>query len=107
MSAQECFLALLGVSGEIMESIELHLSRHKTSQGRIRVLLEPATCLRESPGRRCPAQKLGVTPATVTGLIDGLERTGQVRRERQRKDRRGVQVRLTPRGAKFLAEVMP
>ena len=106
-SAQECFLELLSVAGAVMESIEAHLAVHKTSQGRLRILLE----LDQAPGRALAAgelaQRLGITPATVTGLLDGLERSGQARRERRRDDRRGVTARLTPRGAKFLAQLMP
>ena len=106
-SAQECFLALLSVAGAVMEAIEGHLARHQTSQGRVRMLLE----LEQAPGRALAAgelaHRLGITPATVTGLLDGLERAGQVRRERRTEDRRGVTARLTPRGAKFLAKVMP
>jgi DNA-binding MarR family transcriptional regulator len=107
MSAQECFLALLSVAGQIMEAIELQLARSKTSQGRIRILLE----LQQTPGQALAAGELAarlkVTPATVTGLLDGLERAGQVRRQRCSEDRRSVAVRLTARGAKVLSEVMP
>jgi len=107
MSAQECFLALLSVAGQVMEAIELQLSRRKTSQGRIRILLE----LQQTPGQALAAGELAtrlkVTPATITGLLDGLERSGQVRRERRSEDRRSVGVRLTARGTRVLSEVMP
>jgi DNA-binding MarR family transcriptional regulator len=107
MSAQECFLALLSVAGQIMEAIELQLARRKTSQGRIRILLE----LQQTSGQALAAGELAarlkVTPATVTGLLDGLERAGQVRRQRCSEDRRSVAVRLTPRGVRVLCEVMP
>jgi DNA-binding MarR family transcriptional regulator len=107
MSAQECFLALLSVAGQIMEAIETQLSRRQTSQGRVRILLE----LQQTPGQSLAAGELAarlkVTPATITGLLDGLERAGQVRRERRSQDRRSVSVRLTPRGARIISEVMP
>ncbi|MCX5795492.1 MAG: MarR family transcriptional regulator [Elusimicrobia bacterium] len=106
-SAQEVFLALLSVAGAVMESIESHLWEHKTSQGRLRILLELDQAAGHALAAGELAQNLGITPATVTGLLDGLERSGQVRRERRREDRRGVTARMTPRGAKFLAEVMP
>ena len=65
---------------------------------------------------RCPgkalapgeiAARMGVTPATVTGLIDGLEREGLLRRERSSGDRRSVLARLTAKGVRFLDSVMP
>ena len=105
--SQECFLALLSVAGAVMESIEAHLSRHKSSQGRLRILLEldgePAHTLAAG----ALARRLGITPATITGLLDGLERSGHVRRERRSEDRRCVRARMTPAGAAFLAKVMP
>jgi len=107
LSAQECFLALLGVAGAVMDDMEAQLARRGTSQGRFRVLLH----LERAPGRVLAAgrlaEALGVTPATVTGLLDGLERDGQVRRERSVADRRGIRARLTPRGSRLLAELMP
>ncbi len=44
------------------------------------------------------AQYLGVTPSTVTGLIDRLVRTGLVRRVEDPADRRMVRNVLTGRG---------
>jgi len=107
MSAQECFLALLSVAGHVMEAIELQLSRHKTSQGRIRILLELQQTSSQALAAGELAARLKVTPATVTGLLDGLERAGQVRRKRCREDRRSVAVRLTARGTRVLSKVMP
>ena len=48
--------------------------------------------------------RLIVTRATVTGVVDSLERRGYVRRLPNPNDRRGVIVELTPEGAVFLAE---
>ena len=39
-----------------------------------------------------------VTPATMTGVVDTLEREGMVVRERSADDRRVVRLRLTPVG---------
>jgi DNA-binding MarR family transcriptional regulator len=44
------------------------------------------------------AQAAKITPATATRVLDGLERTGVVRRVRQASDRRTVTVKLTPDG---------
>jgi DNA-binding MarR family transcriptional regulator len=44
----------------------------------------------------------GVAPATMTRLVDGLERDGLVRRSPDPDDRRGVQVRATPKGTRIL-----
>ncbi|RJS18526.1 MarR family transcriptional regulator [Corallococcus sp. H22C18031201] len=44
------------------------------------------------------ARRLGVTEKTVTGVVDRLEREGQMQRERSASDRRIVLCRLTPQG---------
>ena len=49
------------------------------------------------------AERCYVTPATVTGVVDTLERDGLVTRERGADDRRVVRVSLTPQGRERLA----
>jgi DNA-binding MarR family transcriptional regulator len=43
-------------------------------------------------------QQLGLTPSTMTGLVDRLEEQGLVRRERHSRDRRATVLRLTRKG---------
>jgi DNA-binding MarR family transcriptional regulator len=63
--------------------------------------------LRQSPGAPAGvlAERLRVTPPTVTGLVDRLVRSGAVRREEDPKDRRLVRNVLTERGQEVLGEV--
>jgi DNA-binding MarR family transcriptional regulator len=49
--------------------------------------------------------RLIVTRATVTGLVDSLERRGFVQRTANPHDRRSLVVTITPDGLKVLAEV--
>lgn len=49
--------------------------------------------------------KLIVTRATVTGLVDSLERRGFAERTPHPQDRRSLLIRLTPAGVEVLAEV--
>jgi DNA-binding MarR family transcriptional regulator len=69
----------------------------------LRVLL----VLREDPGAPAGvlAERLRVTPPTVTGLVDRLVRSGAVQREEDPKDRRLVRNVLTERGQEVLGEV--
>jgi DNA-binding MarR family transcriptional regulator len=53
------------------------------------------------------AEKAGVTRATMTGLIDTLEKDGLARRETDPNDRRTVLVRLTPAGEALLESTLP
>jgi DNA-binding MarR family transcriptional regulator len=50
-------------------------------------------------------ESLIVTRATVTGVVDSLERRGFVRRSPNPTDRRGLLVELTPDGTRVVAEV--
>jgi len=43
-------------------------------------------------------QQLGLTPSTMTGLVDRLEEQGLVRRDRHSTDRRAFLLRLTRKG---------
>ncbi|MWA06478.1 MarR family transcriptional regulator [Actinomadura sp. LD22] len=50
------------------------------------------------------ARRLMVTPATITSVVDTLERNGHVRRERSYRDRRGVMLRITDEGRRLLVD---
>ncbi len=51
------------------------------------------------------AQRLGVTPSTLTGLLDRLEREGYVERTRHATDRRQMIPALTDSGRHVIAEL--
>ena len=53
------------------------------------------------------AEKAGVSRATMTGLIDGLERDGLVQRLTDASDRRKSTIKLTAEGQAKLDDVMP
>jgi DNA-binding MarR family transcriptional regulator len=53
------------------------------------------------------AELAGVTRATMTGLVDTLERDGWVRREPDVQDRRMMLVRLMPKGHQALMAMLP
>jgi len=53
------------------------------------------------------AQRAGVTSATVTGLLDGLEEDGLVERKAHSTDRRRVALQLTAAGKAFIARLIP
>ena len=50
-------------------------------------------------------QANGMSPTSVTRLVDRLERRGLVSRRRESEDRRLVQVHLEPQGERLLGEV--
>ncbi|MFJ7243269.1 MarR family winged helix-turn-helix transcriptional regulator [Kitasatospora sp. NPDC098652] len=92
--------ARLGQAGEV------HFGRFGLSTGRYRLLAD----LEDHGGEKSPSQlaaTLGVSRATVTGLVDGLEREGLVVRRPSAEDGRGNVVILTARGADRLRELAP
>jgi DNA-binding MarR family transcriptional regulator len=120
-SATEAFLHLLRTSDEAFAVSERSLATHSISQGRFCVLMllwrsvqpRAATLLGAEPcvaGPRTPAEladAAGVTRATMTGLIDTLERDGFVKRDPDLDDRRMMSVRLTPKAEEFLRSFLP
>jgi DNA-binding MarR family transcriptional regulator len=120
-SAAEAFLHLLRTGDEAFGLSDVHMAEHSISHGRFGVLMllwrsrQPRAakllgadeCL---PGPRTPAEladAAGVTRATMTGLIDTLERDGLVKREPDPDDRRMMSVLLTAKGERFLNDFLP
>lgn len=109
-SACEVFLYLLRAGDEAFRITDENLSAHHISQGRFSVLMLLLNKSVGCPQPRTPAELAdlcGVTRATMTGLIDTLERDGLVTREPDPVDRRMMSVKLTARGHERLSEVLP
>ena len=53
------------------------------------------------------AQRVGVTQATISGLINSLEKANIVKRMSHEKDGRSFVIQLTPEGSAKVAEIMP
>jgi DNA-binding MarR family transcriptional regulator len=106
-SATMCCGLLLLLSGDMIAALERYLGQHKLSQGRFYTLL---TLLRFPEKKACPselAKRIGVTRATLTGFVNGLEKDGLVVREVNREDRRKILVHLTSEGNQKLESVIP
>lgn len=101
------FLHLLRVATDLSVALDACLSKHGLLQGRWWVLI---LLMREDTKTSTPsvlAEKAGVTRATMTGLVDGLEQSGLVERIYTKDDRRSVLIKLTDAGQKKLDIVMP
>lgn len=53
------------------------------------------------------AEHLGVTRATITGLLDGLERDGYLERRGDSQDRRALSIHLTEKARAFIDRFIP
>jgi len=101
------FAIMLRAASDISDTLDKLLAKHALLQGRwwVLVLLLRQHGLTSSPSAL--AEKTGVTKATMTGFIDGLEREGLVSRLMNTEDRRKFMIRLTAAGQQKLDQVMP
>lgn len=105
-SAVETLIVLLRASSDIIAKLDHRMAQRRMSQGRYCVLMQ----LNVHPDDASPshlAERIGVTRATITGLLDGLERDGFVKRERAGADRRSFRVMLTAKGRGHLEAMIP
>lgn len=90
-------LQVLALAGAIDRDCAARLAPRQLSEGKFVLLF----LLHGQAGGLSPhelAARAGVTRATVTGLLDGLERDGFVSRQPGQDDRRRIAVVLTPKG---------
>jgi DNA-binding MarR family transcriptional regulator len=98
-----CFQTLSLAAGIDRDCAAL-LAPHGLSEGRFVLLF----LLDAAPDGLAPnmlAERAGVTRATVTGLLDGLEREGLVARHAEASDRRALRIRLTRKGQQIAQQV--
>jgi DNA-binding MarR family transcriptional regulator len=98
---------ILAFADQLERSYDANLASYGLSQGRLYALMHVANAGREGLAPAELADRLGVTRATVTGLIDGLERDGLVRRLQRSDDRRRWTVRCTREGGDKLDGMLP
>jgi DNA-binding MarR family transcriptional regulator len=94
-------------STDLTEALDAIHASHHISHGRFIVLM----LLNHDPAKPVNpadlADRADVTRATMTGLVDRLERDGWVRREPSPDDRRMLLVRLTATGRRYYEKILP
>lgn len=101
------FLTFLHVATDLSNGLDRYLGAHALLQGRWWVLI---LLMREDDHSSSPsklADKAGVSRATMTGLLDSLQRDKLVTRMVSPVDGRQTLVKLTPAGQEKLDQVMP
>ena len=113
-SANEAFLHLLRTADLVTGDFQSFYNRHAISQGRLTVLMLLHPTFMKSRGLAADsltpallADAAGVTRATMTGLLDTLEKDGFIGREPDAHDRRITHIRLTPSGRKRVEAMIP
>lgn len=101
------FLTLLRVGSDLSNALDNFLGQYGLLQGRwwVLILLMREQDLTSTPSSL--AEKAGVSRATMTGLIDGLDKEGLIIRVTDATDRRKFHIKLTDLGQAKLDEVMP
>ena len=93
---QLCFNTL-SLASNIDRDCASQLAIHDLSEGRF-VLLFLLDAAEVGVAPKILAEQAGITRATVTGLLDGLERDGLVERHANIEDRRALTIQLTSKG---------
>ena len=99
-------LAFLDTTAEVYAAFDKHFERFGLSAGKFTILMQLYTAKRGlSPSEF--ANRANVTRATITGLLDRLEREGLVERKAHSNDRRMLTITLTEQGKKLVDRVLP
>lgn len=87
-------------------NLDTFFSRYNLSSGRFNLML----LLQHAPNGLMPselAQRVGVTQATISGLINSLEKAELVQRNTHEKDGRSFVIVLTNKGRSLCEEILP
>lgn len=106
-SAIKTCAELLRTGSELLAAFETILSRSGLSLGRFLTLIVMNRTPDDEINPSTLAQMLGVTRATMTGLLGGLEKEGLIERRSHAVDRRKMGVRLTSHGRQVLDAMLP
>lgn len=98
-----CF-QVLSLASAIDGDCAALLAPHGLSEGRF-VMLFLLEAAPQGLAANALAEQAGVTRATVTGLLDGLEREGLAERQADPDDRRALRIRLTDKGRQVAKQV--
>jgi MarR family 2-MHQ and catechol resistance regulon transcriptional repressor len=99
------YINLVRASDSVVSKTTAHLESEGVTSGQFAVL-EALLHL----GPMCQhtiAKKLLRSGGNMTLVVDNLEKQGWVKRERQEKDRRMVEIHLTPKGRRLITRIFP
>jgi DNA-binding MarR family transcriptional regulator len=101
----EAIAALMVTAKRLHQRRQRWAEKQGLSEGRLEALSVLGHCHDQGLALGELAEILNVSPRNVTGLIDGLEGDGMVRRVPDPRDRRSVHAQLTPLGRKRVQSV--
>ncbi|KYG62030.1 MarR family winged helix-turn-helix transcriptional regulator [Bdellovibrio bacteriovorus] len=99
-------LLFMKVANDLENYLDSLLAPHNLSSGRFTLLI----LLGDAPEGMMPSElsnRVGVTQATISGLINGLEKAELVKRELHEKDGRSFVIKITDKGQALVKEIFP
>ncbi|MCW8983548.1 MAG: MarR family transcriptional regulator [Gammaproteobacteria bacterium] len=107
VGAVKLSMQLASLSQQSLQLFESHFSRWGISQGRFAIMM----LLFNLPEKNWTPAKLaeatGVTKATVTGLLNNLDRDGHLLRQPHESDRRKTVLKLSAEGVALVQKIIP
>ena len=103
--ALNAYINLVRASDSVLSKIAVQLESEGVTTGQFAVL-EALLHL----GPMCQhvlAEKLLRSGGNMTLVVDNLQKQGWVKRQRQEKDRRMVEIHLTPKGRRLITRIFP
>lgn len=107
MASVETCLAFLHTTAEVYTALNTHFARYGLSMGKFTLLMQLFHASEQGLTPSECADHARVTRATITGLLDGLERDELVKRLPYPADRRMLSVHLTDKGRELLTKMLP
>ncbi len=99
-------LAFLDATTDVYAAFNAHFERYGLSGGKFTILMQLYMAKQDIPPSEF-AERANVTRATITGLLDGLEREGLVQRKPHPSDRRMLIIHLTNEGRELMQNILP
>jgi len=103
----QSLVKLLRVGSDLLAGFEKMLKGYNLSQARFLVLVVMNRVPDQPVSPSTLADKIGVTRATMTGLLTGLEKEQLILRLPDKEDRRRSQLKLTLKGIQTLEAILP
>jgi len=107
IASVEACLAFLRATADVQVALDTHFARYGLSMGKFTLLMQLLLADEEGLTPSECAERSGVTRATITGLLDGLERDSLIERKPRPDDRRMLSVHLTEQGHSLLTQMLP
>lgn len=103
----ETCLAFLDTTTAFYEAIDSYFARYGLSRGKFTLLMQLIEVEENGLLPSEFAERAGVTRATVTTLLDGLERDELITRQPHPVDRRMLRVYMTDKGRELMNQILP